>query len=1062
MKTKRYIATLAMLLLMAAPALAEDGELFVKDISKTPDLDTNHAALCVLYKNVLARNSSGEPAPVTYTAKDGSEFTNDYVRPLIAMYHDGPVVNPEDSGEFPGHGQRDVFGAVSLDDGNTFIRSNLSNSGDKSSFTLKDHTTYYGDTFRLFTNSAGTKVMAAWASRYANGGNPNYAMSDTDREALAAYLGIDRTDAGFDLYVDDIWGVTGSQGSSDFADEGFPSVGEVPYATLWTCRGTLEDTDGDGKYDAVVWRQAERLTSGRRDVHRIEVGVAGGAGFVVTWQEDPDGLRPGTGEGPGEGWSGAVAHHQTDIWYSYIDWEMFDLVNGGDNPATGDITETFNPIPLDDYTPATTPAVGIPMSMPVRLTDNAMGLAKPDDYDPIEEPSYLYELDQNGNDTPDLCEKTVKVTVEVPDSTNNPPTSTTPMDLQMCVAEDGRLMRGNTGATRNRVNLRGYDTDGDGAFDEAWVVMAYEESKGLGEELDYDPGELIEKVDMGKNIWYHSFDMRNPELVSQGMMLNMPAVYPDGTPVVQTENRLVEYPQQAVSADGNISYNYRFMHIEPDPIYEEQPETAIPTVLLQTEIARRFSLISQPAKDAGPSGTVALATWKQGIIRQGGPADVYGRRFIIPEEFNAAVDNPFGYDCMECATKLFTDGSNPRYVKGLCISPPEALSASMPFDVPDIGGEASSMGNNIPALIAAFPFNEAFDDIDMALLPEDVEQMPKVYEWQQLGADYGQVITDTLLTNLDDQSWENPYDVAKGHRGFISGDFIMLLYAWSPNWLANTWGHDNYNLYVRRSFDGGVTWTTLPTGWTDTQNLPSTTTLVADGTKFYEWMGPAGTTTEYKVEFDLIAGQFEPTRSMSMLNGLKETVLDPRYAPTGGPTHSSILDADGNIDDPNLDGESERDPSKFFITFEVGDNTLSEFGEAPPQDMYYSRATNYGDDYEYVWDETIAVDDGAGGLTYDLTSNTNEGYFDWLEGKEDTHAAEASMHASPGGKFFWAVWEQWKEDADGEAYDTDAPLRRLMFLDGEIEDTEDPNQGPGDDVGPPSGDDPTPPRPGKR
>ena len=35
--------------------------------------------------------------------------------------------------------------------------------------------------------------------------------------------------------------------------------------------------------------------------------------------------------------------------------------------------------------------------MPVRLTDNAMGSAMPDDYDPVEDPSYLYELDQDGN-----------------------------------------------------------------------------------------------------------------------------------------------------------------------------------------------------------------------------------------------------------------------------------------------------------------------------------------------------------------------------------------------------------------------------------------------------------------------------------------------------------------------------------------------------------------------------------------------------------------------------------------------------------------------------------------
>ncbi len=76
----------------------------------------------------------------------------------------------------------------------------------------------------------------------------------------------------------------------------------------------------------MVWTKAERLTSGRRDPNRIEVKAVKDAGFVITWQEDPDGLRPGQGEGPGEGWSGAVAHPQTDVWYSFINWEYFDIV----------------------------------------------------------------------------------------------------------------------------------------------------------------------------------------------------------------------------------------------------------------------------------------------------------------------------------------------------------------------------------------------------------------------------------------------------------------------------------------------------------------------------------------------------------------------------------------------------------------------------------------------------------------------------------------------------------------------------------------------------------------
>ena len=67
-----------------------------------------------------------------------------------------------------------------------------------------------------------------------------------------------------------------------------------------------------------------------------------------------------------------------------------------------------------------------------------------------------------------------------------------------------------------------------------------------------------------------------------------------------------------------------------------------------------------------------------------------------------------------------------------------------------------------------------------------------------------------MTYDLDDQVWENPYDIAKGHRGFLDGDFVMITYAWSPNWKANSVGNDHYNFYVRRSFDGGVTWTTTP------------------------------------------------------------------------------------------------------------------------------------------------------------------------------------------------------------------------------------------------------------
>ena len=145
----------------------------------------------------------------------------------------------------------------------------------------------------------------------------------------------------------------------------------VPFDCLWTARGVLLPGDDPRTTDQVeashmVWTKAERLTSGRRDVNRIEVKAVKGAGFAITWQEDPEGLRPGQGLGPGEGWSGAVAHSQTDMWYSFINEEYFDIV---EEPS---ITPT---VPIDildhDLTVSGRPQVFVPMAVPMRVSNNA-------------------------------------------------------------------------------------------------------------------------------------------------------------------------------------------------------------------------------------------------------------------------------------------------------------------------------------------------------------------------------------------------------------------------------------------------------------------------------------------------------------------------------------------------------------------------------------------------------------------------------------------------------------------------------------------------------------------
>lgn len=1178
--------------LVAGLALADDGPMFRKNVSKTPDLETEHAAIRMLPLYVPPSSSDGTllTEGVEYYNADGTLVeTRSFVRPLVTHYNDGHVefIDEEGYGGFPGHGQRDAYGAVSLDDGATWNRTNLSQSGDKYSIKIKTDgrkkVPYYGDVLRSFTASDGNKVLVTWVSKYCGSGNPGYAMSDEERALLAPYLadsGIvtdasDCTDG--DLaspctYLEDAFHVAGSQGvqsARDLEEDGYPLIGEYPYSCAWAARGVVMPPAAEGEAATFTWFKAERLSSGVRDANRPEAVCVKGAGCVVTWQEDPDGIRPGHGDGPGEGWSGAIAHHQTDTWYTYIDWDDFGLV-------TGDATEEYGTFynETGDLTAwllandSGSPKAAVPMSVPVRLTDNAMCTAMEGTDINLESKPYCY-IDFDGNETADLCASTVSVEIVTPEG----PTST----LEMCVTEDGRLMRGNTASTRARLGLHGYSTLGDYSADpdafpvnSAWFYMAYEENKGLGDICDdgYCEDDLMtdaDKRDMGKNVWYHTFDMFKPELVSQGLMLNQPAVYPDDW----------SDPSGLLTSAPLSGYN--FYAFEEDPIYETQAGITAST-LYQSEIARRPSNISQDWYDAGESGLVGLQLWKQGIVRRGGPADIMARRFLKPagdgvgstdywqlctttyqlctttyawcegcepnlenplydynkgqckkdpaaprcflyyyidengntiytnepetcptepvcytgqpscpvdqeceettscggdpldacpldeecEEatscetdtddtcpdnaaenqectlitgggdggFDPATDNPYDYANMECldaegnSAWYFIDGLNPRYVKGLCAAPAINLSGNTILD-----GESC---DDAASCLEAFPFNDYFDDLDMTLTEEPIS---KILEWQQFGPGFGE--TPDADSNLDDLSWENPYDMAKGHRGFLAGDMVMMMYGWTNNWKALTDAHDIVNLYVRRSFDGGLTWSTLPGTFDHTNGI----TYSGNGTTTCEWMVDSeDQSVEYPVCTTYGAGDFEQARNVSQLTGPHVTVLDPRFSPTTRSITEASVSTDSlpaGFDAPLYDDDT-RDPSRFFMVYETGETSAYDAGEATPLDLFYSRAVDWGDNY-LVWrdvadDECLPAADTED--EYDLAGFCNE--FDAIEGSQFDESGEASVTASPGGMFFYAAWNQWDFDQDGFEVGSDAWLRRILFLDDYIQEDDTP------------------------
>ncbi len=225
-----------------------------------------------------------------------------------------------------------------------------------------------------------------------------------------------------DYYVTDIWGVRGSQRSVDYDevdDVAELGIGEIPYSCLWAARGnivTQKDLDegkfaslnteddpetdvndctevgvpyecctgvGTGECDEsmavvlgdIIWFKPERITSGRRDVYIPTVGSARGAGFAIAWQEDPKGLRPGKGKGPGEGWSGAITNHKADMWYTYISYDDFAIVDEtfeSSGPAGGTDAEPDGDEGYLDKPGLGRPKALVPFALPVRISDNDM------------------------------------------------------------------------------------------------------------------------------------------------------------------------------------------------------------------------------------------------------------------------------------------------------------------------------------------------------------------------------------------------------------------------------------------------------------------------------------------------------------------------------------------------------------------------------------------------------------------------------------------------------------------------------------------------------------------
>ncbi len=976
---------------------------------------------------VPAQKSTGEmyvegslEGGIEYLLADGVTKAYDdryYAKPLISVYIDGrsdfSLGADEDSAAYAVDGgivlgAMDAYAAVSLDDGTTWKRTNLSMSADLSSFILESGENAPGHVHSVVHQVFDDNVLVAWVSKYCEGGTPLFSFipESTSNPFLLTYLADLESTYGKDaVYLYDLFGVGGPQESVNYTEMGFPEVGEIPYSCVWTARGKLlagDDlaTPAVAETTHVRWARPERLTAGTRDANLPTIDCAAGAGCVLTWQEDPEGLRPGTAMGPGEGWSGAIANSQTDIWYSHISQEDFDQVF----QYTADGIPVLGAVSMEEYDAygvLDMPRPYVPMAMPARLTDNAK--CRPLSTETKPTPPYCF-IDFDSIADVNIYNVSTLLDLTAPEPGADLCASTVQWETpggviqEVCVADDGRVMVGRVAATRVRMNLKPY-TQSDGSKS-AWLVMAAEETKAMGDVLVDPYGNPTDSpIDIGKEMWYHAFDPfksgADEYMVAQGGLLNQPSkcspwtVYADETVATCTA--------------------YEFFPIQTDPL------NGAPYYL--TEIARRFALATNSVSQAvnSASGLSGVLIYKQSIINSGGPADIVIRRTIIPDGFNPEVDNPYAYqniDCTQWADMTWVDGlgvthtTNPNYLQGVCLSPGTNVSATTIVSCQGVSGDMV-YGNDACA--------DNFPVADDGSIPEDPLVFPRVAEWRSCSAGPESFSGCEADGDLDDQIWENPYDISKGHRGFIDGDFVMMMYAWSPNWKANSVGNDHYNFYVRRSFDGGETWTTTPAGMGGVGTSYTENYCVLDPTEC------VGTLFTYG------PGEFEQARNASQLTGNKTTILDPRYGPTGGlkeyaTIKTSWLSEHGFTFSglPYADDVG-RDRSKYFLIYETGDNTTVTVGEAVPLDLFYSRATVWGDIYEqmeYTNGEIVVVG------------------WPWVEMDRGALSGEASMLVNPGGTFMYAVWNQWEEDIYVDefgneheiVFNSDMPFRRFMYL----------------------------------
>jgi hypothetical protein len=1026
-----------------------NGNMFRKNISRTPNLISSKSKLDIMGVWFPSLKADGSPTAIEYYDENGKLIrTAMDAKPVVVTYTDS----------VPETGAEDIFAAISRDDGKTFKRMNLSRAADKTSFTLANGQPYFGDAKKPVVQVKNNNILVSWTSKFCNSGKPAYAISPDDD-----YIYDDP------YYKEDIWGVGGPQRSVDYAEQDFPEVGEIPFSCVWIARGTIVTQAmissggfwADHAVGDIVWFKPERLTSGRRDANQIFAGGADSAGFAIVWQEDPEGLMPGSAVGPGEGWSGATTNHKTDIWYSYITMTDFSKV---------DVNFVSGGEPLhDDPEIVGRPKALVPMSLPVRLTDNAAvntdnmmvqldeygypvvdatgsfipsdGLYSTSDLSAIsyeaenltrcvkfEGGASIVERDSLEPATyhalPSVLPSDHKATMNCTNChvpyglppVKEAPTQKSPIPLVVVDPMVPEYLGGYTNTEcaschYNNVVPRDRVIAVTPGLDEAtkaaecstkggvWKneLEAYYPYEGYpfvaASEADDLPGTYKYAYKNPTNICADFYEFTNNQgelkrvcITGDGRLLDGDTGASRPNLNLQTYTRadgtksawaIVAYEETKGLGGGNPEHTgegdygdeyapeegknviyHSFDFQNPDVVsgghivnLPEIDENGNPVYVvdelgnpildfqgnlqLAYENARRPRFIMQSKSGMGPSRTIMVLLYKEGMEGKGRPSDIMMRRVVVPLTDKSA-DNPYRF------SNFVPDVQN--------------VSTVTPTEVTASSGDPIS---------------------------DDPWGAVKVVRWQQTVAD------------LNNRSSANPYEDARAHRGDISGDFLVIGYTYTPNWGAYRNGNDKYDFFVRRSYDGGQTWTTDPAGQGVTHCDTFTDPITKEKTEVCNFYGP---------------GQFEQARNVSQLANNKLSVIEPRIVGTPG----TIKNPNGT---PTGKPEDINNPNVFYLSYGTANNVPTELedddGEyATPMDLFYSFTINRGESYvDVAWEVNPDSDGNYAGETVYRWDSLAIG---------DYQQGEAQLRMTPDGSRFYATW---LEEGPGAS---DIQFRRIM------------------------------------